>query len=147
MTGALRAGLRPHAIWTIFGIISVVSMWFAYTTPGAIVMFTCIGLAFVLWRVLGSRGSWVALIVVGSLMGGLQGWQAVTGSRCPEGDTKVFLKEGKPPVGCDEFRAVAAVMGSFFGLIALIGVAAPFYARRVDEDEPIADERADLPVS
>ncbi len=131
----MTAGRRPHAIWATLGLVAIPSMWFAYTVLGAIGMFSCIGLAFLLWHRLGSRGSWMALVVVGLGMSGLLGWQAVTGARCPEPGKKVFLKADKPPVGCAEFRAVAGVMGTFFLLLAIGGAAAPFYARRL-EDEP-----------
>ncbi|MCW2925020.1 MAG: hypothetical protein JWM98_2424 [Thermoleophilia bacterium] len=130
----MSTGLRAHAMWTLFGLASIASMWFAYTAPGAVAMFVLIGLAFLLWYGLGSRGSWMALIVIGLGMGGLMGWQAVSDSRCPKPGTKVFLKADKPPVGCDEFRAVAGTMAVFCLLLALGGVAAPFYARRPDDD-------------
>lgn len=53
----LRSGVRPHLAWTLLGAASVACMWFAWSLPGGIGMFVCIGLAFVMWRFLGSRGS------------------------------------------------------------------------------------------
>ena len=130
---------RHHMAWAILGLLAVPGLWFAWSLPGAIVMFGCIGGAFVLWNRLGSRGSWLALVIVGAGMAGLLGWQAVTGSRCPEAGTKVFLKEGKPPVGCDEIRASAGSMAAFFALIMGIGIGAPIYARSMRETEATAD--------
>lgn len=91
----------------------------------------------------------MALIVVGLGMSGVLGWQAVTGSRCPVEGTKVFLKADKPPVGCDEVRASAAVMGVFFAMIALIGMAAPLYARGIDDDGEDGDDLVDaaMPIA
>ncbi len=129
---------RHHVAWTILGVLAVPGLWFAWSLPGAIVMFGCIAAAFVLWNRLGSRGSWLALIIVGAGMAGVLGWQAATGSRCPAPGTTVFLKEGKPPVGCTEIRASAASMAAFFGLVALIGIAAPIYARTAGDDDPAA---------
>lgn len=125
----MTRGLRQHAAWGLLGAVAVPSLWYAWSVPGALLMFACIGLAFVLWYTIGSRGSWVALVVVGAGMSGLLAWESSTGSRCPEGDSRVQLKEGKPEVGCDELRASAAAMGVFFGLVALFGLAVPIYAR------------------
>lgn len=132
----------PHLAWGALGAAAAASMWFAYTIPGAIGLFLAIALAFVMWKRLGPRGSWMALIVMGLSMSGVLGWQAATGSRCPPAGTKVFLKEGKPPVSCDEIRASAGSMSVFFGLIALLGVGAPFYARRLDDERagPLHDD-------
>lgn len=136
------SSMRPHLAWGTLAAVAVPSMWFAWSLPGAAVMFACIGLAFVMWNRMGSRGSWMALVVMGAGMSGLLGWQAVTGTRCPEGDTRVFIKEGKPPIACTDVRASAAVMSVFFGLVALIGLGAPIYARSLedlpDTDEPLA---------
>jgi hypothetical protein len=142
----MRGVDRHHVAWGLLGLVAVPAMWYAWSLPGAIAMFACIGAAFVLWSRLGSRGSWLALIVVGLGMGGVLGWQAVTGSRCPEGDTKVFLKADKPPVGCDELRASAGSMAAFFLLLAGIGIGAPLYARSARaEDEEI--EGGDAPLA
>jgi hypothetical protein len=103
-------------------------------------MFGCIAAAFVMWYRLGSRGSWMALIVMGAGMSGLLGWQAATGSRCPAPGTKVFLKANKPPVDCTEIRTSAGSMSVFFALVALLGIGAPFYARSLrDDDTPTPD--------
>ena len=131
----------PHAAWAVLGAVSVVCLWYAWSLPGGIGMFACIWLAFVMWNRLGPRGSWMALVVLGAGMSGVLGWQAVTGSRCPDAGTKVFLKENKPPIGCADVRASAGVMSVFFGLVALIGIAAPIYARSI-EDAPVDDEPA-----
>jgi len=129
-------GFGPHWAWGVLGAVAVPSLWFAWSVPGATAMLLAIVAAFVLWRRSGSTGMWVSLIVIGLGMGGVLGWQAVTGDRCPAAGTKVFLKEGKPPIGCDDVRASAATMGSFFALIALIGVGIPLYGRRrADEDQ------------
>jgi hypothetical protein len=125
----------PHPLWAALGAVSAACMWYAWSLPGGIGMFVCIGLAFLMWHRLGSRGSWLALIVVGVAMSSVLGWQAVTGSRCPHGDDKVFLRADRAPIGCTDVRASAAVMSAFFGIIALIGIAAPLYARSMD-DEP-----------
>ncbi|MCB0877799.1 MAG: hypothetical protein KDC46_02310 [Thermoleophilia bacterium] len=130
---------RHHLAWGILGAVSIPALWYAWSLPGAVVMFACIGAAFVLWNRLGSRGAWVTLIVLGLGMGGLLGWEAVTGSRCPADGTKVYLAVGKPAVGCDEMRASAASMAMFFLLIGGIGIGAPLYARSV-RDETELDE-------
>jgi len=130
---------RNHVAWFALGVLAVAGLWYAYSVPGAIAMFAAIGLAFIMWYKLGSRGSWITLIVVGVSMSSILGWQAVTGSRCPAPGTKVFLKVGKPPISCDDVRASASVMSLFFALIAVIGIAAPFYAR-VDRDSDGDDE-------
>jgi hypothetical protein len=131
---------RPHLVWGVLGAVAAACMWFAWSLPGGIGMFACIGLAFLLWHVLGPRGSWVALVVVGVSMSGILGWQAVTGSRCPEAGTKVFLRADRAPIGCTDVRASAGAMSVFFGLIALIGLGAPLYVRSLPDadDEPAA---------
>jgi hypothetical protein len=132
--GPSATSRRPHVIWATLGAISIPAMWWSWSIPGAIVMFSCIIAAFVLWSRLGSRGSWMALVVMGVGMCVLLGWQAATGSRCPAPGTKVFLKVDKPPVDCTEIRTSAASMSAFFGLVALLGLGAPIYARSMRED-------------
>ena len=138
----MNRGLRPHLIWGLLGICLAAGMWFAWSIPGAIVMFAAIGMAFVLWYRMGSRGSWVALITVGLCMSSVLGWQAATGSRCPEGDREVFMRTDRPPIDCTDVRSSAASMAVFFGIIALIGIAAPLYSRR--EPEPGGDIEPEL---
>jgi hypothetical protein len=135
----VKSGLRPHAIWALLGVVSVACLWYAWTLPGGIGMFACIGAAFALWYTLGSRGSWMALVVVGLGMGGLLGWQASTGARCPEAGTKVFLREDRAPIGCQDVRASAGVMAIVFMLLAGIGIGAPIYARTADDEPPPAE--------
>jgi hypothetical protein len=126
--------LVPHLAWLLLGAVTIPAAWYAWSLPGGIALFTAIAASFVLWHVFGSRGSWVALIVIGVGMSGLLGWQAATGARCPADGTKVFLKENKPPIGCSDVRASATTMSAFFGMVALIGIGAPLYARRVERD-------------
>jgi hypothetical protein len=130
-----RPSRRPHVAWALLGAASIPAMWFAWSWPGALAMFACIAAAFVMWHRLGPRGSWLALVVMGAGMCGLLGWQAATGSRCPPAGTKVYLKVGKPPVDCTEIRASAASMSMFFGLVALLGLGAPAYARMLRSDQ------------
>lgn len=132
---AARPAWVPYAAWGLLGAIAIPSMWFAWSLPGAIGLFGGIAAAFGLWYKLGSRGSWLALLVMGAGMSGILGWQAATGSRCPEPGTKVFLKLNKPPVDCTEIRTSAASMSAFFAMIALLGIGAPLYARSMREDE------------
>lgn len=122
----------PHVAWLALGAVTVPAAWYAWSVPGGIALFAAIAAAFALWHVCGSRGSWMALIVIGFGMSGLLGWQAATGSRCPADGTRVFLKLNKPSVDCAEIRASAATMSAFFGLVGLLGVGAPIYARRVE---------------
>lgn len=131
----------PHVVWALLGASSIPAMWWAWSLPGAAAMFALIALAFVLWSRLGPRGSWMALVVMGLGMGGLLGWQAATGSRCPEPGTRVFLKLNKPPVDCGEIRASAASMAALFGLVALIGIGAPIYARTMPDDGAAPSDR------
>lgn len=131
----MKTGRTPHLLWAILGAVSIAGMWFAWSALGAVALFGSIGMAFVMWHFLGSRGSWMALVVVGFGMSGLLGWQAVSGNRCPPDGQKVFLKEGKPPVGCDEMRTSAAAMAVFFMFVAGLGIGAPLYARSVLRDE------------
>lgn len=137
--------LAPHAAWALLGVASIPAMWWAWSLPGAAAMFALIVVAFVLWNRLGSRGSWMALIVMGVGMGGLLGWQAATGSRCPEPGTRVYLRAFKPSVDCTEIRRNAASMAVLFGLVALFGVGAPFYARleKFDADSGSTDASGD----
>jgi hypothetical protein len=134
-----------HLVWAALGGIGALGLWFAYSPLGAAALFVAIGAPFVLWRLLGPRGSWLALVVLGVGMAGVLGWQAATGSRCPPEGTTVVLEEDKPPVSCDEIRASAGAMGVFFALLALGGALAPVYARRVlarlpeEEDEDGTD--------
>lgn len=132
----------PHVVWTALGAASIPAMWWAWSLPGGAAMFALIGLAFVLWNRLGSRGSWMALVVIGAGMSGLLGWQAATGSRCPEPGTRVYLRAFKPSVDCTEIRTNAASMAVLFGLVALIGIGAPFYARLEKFDADAADSEA-----
>ncbi len=124
----------PHLAWFVLGAVTIPAAWYAWSLPGGIALFAAIAAAFGLWHVFGARGSWIALIVIGVGMGGLLGWQAATGSRCPADGTRVFLKLNKPSVDCAEIRASAGAMSAFFGLIAIMGIAAPIYARRVERD-------------
>lgn len=133
--------LRPHLAWGLLGAIAVPSLWYAATVPGALAMFACIGLAFVLWYRMTPRGAWVAMVLLGAGMSGLLAWHAAAGSRCPQGDTKVTLKEGKPPAGCEDIRAGMAAASGLFALLALLGLAAPSYVRNLREpaeDGPVA---------
>jgi hypothetical protein len=138
---------RPHVAWGLLGAVAIPALWFAWSLPGAAVMFACIAAAFVMWNRLGSRGSWMALVVMGLGMSGLLGWQAATGSRCPAPGTRVFLKENKPPVDCTEIRASAASMSAFFGLVALLGIGAPLYARSMRNElaDDVDDDNVDDP--
>lgn len=138
----MTRSFRPHLVWGLLGAVAVPSLWYAWSVPGAAAMFACIGLAFVFWYRMGQRGSWMALVLMGAGMSGLLAWQAATGSRCPEGDTRVFLKPNKPPIGCTDVRASAGAMSVFFGMVALIGLGAPLYARsmRDDEDHAAGDD-------
>ncbi len=120
----------PHLAWGVLGALTIPAAWYAWSLPGGAAMFAAILAAFALWHVVGARGSWVALVVLGVGMSGLLGWQAATGARCPADGTRVFLKVNKPSVDCTEIRASAASMSAFFGLVALLGVGAPLYARR-----------------
>lgn len=135
----MTRGVRPHLVWGSLGAVAVPALWYAWSLPGMAVMFGAIAMAFVLWRRMGPRGSWVALIALGLGMSGVLGWQAATGSRCPEGGAKVFLDEDKPPVGCAEIRASAATMSAFFALVALIGIGAPLYARGMEDGSDLDD--------
>lgn len=131
----------PHVAWALLGVVAVPAAWFAWSLPGGIALFGAIAASFVLWHVFGSRGSWMALVVIGVGMSGLLGWQAATGARCPADGTKVFLKENKPPIGCSDVRASATAMSAFFGIVALLGIGAPIYARRLDENSAdLADD-------
>ena len=78
----------------------------------------------------------LAAAVVGVTLSGILGWQAATGARCPAPGTKVFLKEGKPPVGCDEIRASAMSMSAFFGSIAFLAIGLDRVIRAVGIDPP-----------
>ena len=135
----VRGVLARHVAWALLGTAMGLGGWYAWSVAGRLGLFGSIALAFAMWRWLGPRGSWLALVTLGLGMSGVLGWQSVTGARCPAPGTKIFLKEGKPPVSCDEIRASAAAMSMFFGLVGVIGIAAPFYARRPD-DGPIAGD-------
>jgi hypothetical protein len=138
-------GFRQHLLWGLLGLVSIPALWFAWSLPGAAVMFGAIVAAFVMWNRMGSRGSWVALVVLGVGMGGLLGWQAATGSRCPAPGTEVFLKANKPPVDCTEIRASAGSMAAFFLLVALLGAGAPIYARSMREADDAAPGEPPIP--
>jgi len=127
----------PHLAWAVLGLVSVPAAWYAWSLPGGIALFAAIAASFALWHVFGARGSWVALIIIGVGMSGLLGWQAASGSRCPADGTRVFLKVGKPSVDCAEIRASAGAMSAFFGLVALLGIGAPLYARRNPRDSDL----------
>lgn len=129
-----------HLAWAALGAAAIPALWWAWAIPGMVAMFVAIGLAFVMWHVLGPRGSWMALVVMGAGMAGLLGWQAATGSRCPAEGTRVFLKENKPSVDCAEIRANAGAMAALFGLVALLGLGAPFYARSIPDDDHDRDD-------
>lgn len=138
---AAAPGRGRHVAWAALGAASIPALWWAWSLPGAAAMFTLIVAAFVLWERLGPRGSWMALVVMGIGMSGLLGWQAATGSRCPEPGTRVYLKAFKPAVDCSEIRASAASMAALFGLVALIGLGAPLYARTMPEEDPAPSDR------
>lgn len=135
---------RNHLAWAALGAMAAIGMWTAYSIPGALAMFAAIGLAFIMWNKLGPRGSWMALVVLGLGMGGVLGWQAAEGSRCPGPDEKIIIKDGKPPVSCDEIRASAGSMSLFFLLIGSMGIAAPFYARSRPKDDDGAEAGDEL---
>lgn len=134
--------MRPHLIWGTLGVVLAGCMWWAWSLPGGLGMFACIALAFVLWYRMGPRGSWVAVVAVGVIMSSILGWQAVTGSRCPAPGTEVFLRIDRAPIGCDDVRASAAVMATFFAIIAAMGAFAPVYARKLAELPDEADLRS-----
>lgn len=140
MTSA--GGYRNHVAWGLLGLVGALGMWFAWTVAGAIAMFAAIGAAFVLWKLLGSRGSWMALVVLGLGMSGVLGWQAATGARCPKPGTSVYLRLDRPKVNCEQIRTSAGVMAVLFGVIGLVGIAAPIYARTA----PPLDELPPSPV-
>jgi hypothetical protein len=137
----VTSGRRPYVAWAVLGALSVVSMWFAASVPGAIGIFACIGAAFALWYGVGSRGWWLALVVVGFGMGGLLGWQALHGgSRCPAAGTKVFMSANRAPISCRDVRASAAVMAIFFMLLAGIGIGVPIHTGSTSDDEAEPDK-------
>lgn len=74
----------------------------------------------------------MALIVIGLGMGGILGWQAATGSRCPQNNGKVYMRLDRPPVDCKQIKASAASLSIFFFLVAGLGLGAPLYARSVE---------------
>lgn len=135
----MNTSVRNHLVWGVLGATLTAGMWWAWSIPGAAVMFAAIGMAFVLWYRMSSQGAWVALAVMGVAMSSILGWQAATGARCPAGGTKVFLKVDKPPVGCDEIRASAGSMSAFFGIIAMLAIGTPIYVRRLEAADDFDD--------
>ena len=131
-------GYRNHVAWGLLGIAAAACLWFAYSIPGAIGLFVVIGLAFVFWYRLGSRGSWMAVLLLGAIMSSILGWQAVTSARCPGNGDVLYMQANKPGVSCDELRASAASMSVLFGFFALMALATPFYARRARRDTALA---------
>lgn len=122
-----------HGVWILVGLAIGVGGWTAYTPIGAVGLLGGIAAAFIVWRVTHGRGAWVAAVVVGLGLAGLLGWQAVTGSRCPGAGERVELRANSGAATCDELRAGVASMAMFFALIGALGVAWPFYARRLPE--------------
>ena len=137
-------GFRNHLAWGLLGIAGAASFWYAGTVVGAISLFVVIGMAFVLWHFLGSRGSWVAVLLLGGIMSSLTGWQAITSARCPGAGDELVMSLTKPGVNCDQLRASAASMSVLFGFFAIMAAAVPFYARRTpttDDDEATEEDR------
>lgn len=81
---------RFHAAWALLGAGSVASLWWAWSIFGAIGLFSCIGLAFLMWYRMSHQGAWVAVAILGLGMAGVLGWQAATSARCPAAGTKVY---------------------------------------------------------
>lgn len=138
---------RNHILWALLGLMGAAGMFWAATWIGVAAMFAAIGLAFVFWYRLGSRGSWMAMIMLGIGIAIPTTVMAVTGAgRCPDGNTKVVLKKGQPPVNCTQIRTGAASMAVMFWLITIVGIAAPIYASRIPDEEPEEDEARVLDV-
>ncbi|MCW2950201.1 MAG: hypothetical protein JWN41_1214 [Thermoleophilia bacterium] len=133
-------GYRNHVAWGLLGLAATASLWWAGTVPGAIGLFAVIGLAFVMWHFLGSRGAWMAVLLLGVIMSSLTGWQAITSARCPGAGDELVMSVTKPGVDCSQLRASAASMSLMFGFFAIMAAAAPFYARKA---RATADETAD----
>jgi hypothetical protein len=136
-------GFRNHVLWGMLGIGSAAALWYAGTVPGAIGLFVAIGLAFPMWYRLGSRGSWMAVLLIGVIISSLTGWQAVTSARCPGAGDELYMQAGKRGVNCNQLRASAASMSVLFGFFAILAALAPFSARKARAAERAAAEAAD----
>ncbi|MBC7460216.1 MAG: hypothetical protein H7287_02535 [Thermoleophilia bacterium] len=123
-------GFRNHAAWGLLGLAATASLWWAGTVPGAIGLFVVIGLAFVMWHFLGSRGAWMAVLLLGVIMSSLTGWQAITSARCPGAGDELVMSVTKPGVNCAQLRASAASMSVLFAFFALIAALTPRTVRK-----------------
>lgn len=133
-----------HVAWALLGLLGAAGMFWAASWLGVIAIAVAIAGAFVMWSRLGSRGSWFALIMLGIGIAIPTTVMAITGAgRCPKPGATVILKEGKPPVDCAQIKAGAMSMAVMFWLVALIGVAAPFYASRVMRDDADGESSSD----
>lgn len=133
---------RSEIAWALLGITLTLGMYHAYAIWGAIAMFGAIGSAFLIWYKMSPKGAWIAVVIVGVSMASLLGFQAVTSSRCPKGNSPIAIKAGDAPSGvvsCDELRASAASMAAFFAFIAIMGLAVP-WVMRDREEQPSEDE-------
>lgn len=125
-----------HATWGLVGIVLAASLLLlasddsTVSVIAAVLLFVTIGSIFVLWNRLGGRGFWVGLLTCGLLMSATLTYATVARVGCPPSGEKILLKAGKPPVSCDEVRAGYLAMASFFYVITLVGLAAPYVARR-----------------
>lgn len=139
-------GFRNHIAWGLLGLAMAASFWYAGTVVGALSLFVVIGLAFVLWHYLGARGAWMAVLLLGTVMSSLTGWQAITSARCPGAGDELVMSLSKPGVDCAQLRASAASMSVLFGFFAVMAAAAPFYWRRAQAkaaaEAPEADTAA-----
>jgi hypothetical protein len=105
---------------------------------GVVVLLAGVLLPFVLWSQTGGSGSWVGLVTLGVTMSALLASALLLKFGCPPPGTTVELKEGKPPVGCNEVRASYLTFSVFFGVVALAGLFTPWYVRRLPPAEPDA---------
>lgn len=142
-------GYLNHVAWGLLGLAGTASLWWAGTVVGALSLFVVIGLAFVFWNRLGSRGAWMAVLLLGASMCGLTAWQAVTAARCPGAGDELVMSVTKPGVNCEELRASATTMSVLFGFFAIMGAIAPFYGRKIRNatpDDVEVDDAGNVPA-
>jgi len=143
------SGYVNHVAWGLLGLAGTASLWWAGTVIGAISLFAVIGLAFVFWSKLGSRGAWMAVLLLGASMSSLTGWQAITAARCPGVGDELVMSVTKPGVNCEELRASATTMSVLFGFFAIMGAIAPFYGRKIRDtagSELEVDDAGNVPA-
>lgn len=135
---------HPRTTWGLVGLLGAIGMLgIAFSVVFVPLFFIAILLPFVLWKHIGGRTVFTALITLGIPVCIALAYAYATSLGCPSSGALVELKKGKRPVGCAEIRANYLIFSVVFGIAAGIGFAGPSLARSWDAAAAEADDDED----